>query len=135
MGSSLLLCCTEAGESTVCWDVFICRTYLGHNCLIEEKLFLINVYEDVLEEVEKFCFLGDMISCFGEASEALSGKIDTVWKKCNEFSGVLVREKSLYLKQRGRFASIVLDQFCCTVVKHGNLLWQVKRDCVGWSIK
>ena len=44
----------------------ICRTCLGHNCSIEEKLQF-KRGEDVLEEVEEFCFLGDMIRCYGGA--------------------------------------------------------------------
>ena len=36
------------------WDVFICRTCLGHICSVEEKLEF-KRGEDVLEEVEKFC--------------------------------------------------------------------------------
>ena len=47
-----------------CWDVFVCRTCFGHNCSVEEKLAF-ERGEDVLEEVEKFCYLGDMISCYG----------------------------------------------------------------------
>ena len=34
--------------------------------------------------MEKFCYLGDMISCYGGASEAESAKIGSAWKK---FSG------------------------------------------------
>ena len=45
-----------------CCDVFVCRTCLGHNCPVEEKLEF-KRGEDVLEEVEKFCYLGDMIGC------------------------------------------------------------------------
>ena len=45
--------------------------------------------EDVLEEVENFCYLGDTISCCGE-SEAASARIGSVWKKFRELSGVLV---------------------------------------------
>ena len=55
-------------------DVFVCRTCLGHNCSVEEKLEL-KRGEDVLETVEKFCCLGDMISCYGGASEAVSARI------------------------------------------------------------
>ena len=27
--------------------------------------------------------------------------------------------------------SVLLDQFCCTVVKRGNLLLQMRQGCVG----
>ena len=41
--------------------------------------------------MEKFCYLGDVISCCGEASEseAASARIGSVWKKFRELSGVL----------------------------------------------
>ena len=37
-----------------------CRTCLGQNCLVREKLEF-KKGEDVLQEGEKFCYLGDMI--------------------------------------------------------------------------
>ena len=40
--------------------------------------------EDVLEKVEKFCYLEDMISCYGGAPEAVSARIDSAWKKFRE---------------------------------------------------
>ena len=65
-------CCSDVPRQVSlvsCCDVFVCRTCLGHNSAVEEKLEF-KRGEDVLEEVEKFCYLGDMISCFGGASEA-----------------------------------------------------------------
>ena len=69
-----------------CWDVFVCRTCLGHNCSVQEKLGF-KRGEDVLEEVKNFCYLGDMISCYGRASKAVSG---SAWKKFRELKCVLV---------------------------------------------
>ena len=63
----------------LCLDVFVCRTCLGHNCSAEEKLEF-RRGEDVLEEVEKFYYLADMISCYGGASEAVSARISSAWK-------------------------------------------------------
>ena len=57
-----------------CRDIFVCRTCLRHNCSVVEKLEF-KTGEDVLEEVQKFCYLGDMISCFAGASEAVSARI------------------------------------------------------------
>ena len=84
-----------------CRDIFVCRTCLGHNCSVVEKLEF-KTGEDVLEEVEKFCYLGDMISCFGGASEAVSARIGSAWKKFRELSGVLVGKQGLSLMQRGQ---------------------------------
>ena len=57
-------------------------------------------WEDVLKKVEKFCYLGDMICCYGGASEAVSARICSAWKKFMELSGVLVGKQGLSLKQR-----------------------------------
>ena len=43
-----------------CRDIFVCRACLCHNCSVVENLEL-KTGEDVLEEVEKFCYLGDMV--------------------------------------------------------------------------
>ena len=56
---------------------FVCRTCLGHNCSVEEKLEF-KKGEDVLGEVEKFCFLDDIIICYGGASDAVSARICSV---------------------------------------------------------
>ena len=71
-------------------DVFVCRTCLGHDCSVEEKLEF-KRGEDVLEEVETFCYLGDRIS-YGEASKTVSAIIGSAWKKFRELSGLLVRK-------------------------------------------
>ena len=47
--------------------------------------------EGVLEEVKKFCYQGNMmISCYIGASEVVSARIDSAWKKFRLLSGVLV---------------------------------------------
>ena len=50
----------------------------------------------------KFCYLGDMVSCYGGASEAVSARIGSAWNKSRELSGVLVWRQGLSLKQRGK---------------------------------
>ena len=72
-----------------CRDIFVCRTCLRHNCSVVEMLEF-KTGEDVLEEVERFCYLGDMISCFGGASEAVSARVGSAWEKFRELSGMLV---------------------------------------------
>ena len=72
--------------------------------------------EDVLEEVEKFCYLDDMISCFGGASEAVSSRIGSAWKKFRELSGVLVGKRGLPLMQRGKIYQCCVRPvllYCC----------------------
>ena len=86
--------------------------------------------------MEKFCYLSDMISYYVGESKAVSAiaRIGSAWKKFRELSSVLVRKQSLSLKQRGRFISVVLDQFCYSVVKRGNLLLPLRQCCVGSSV-
>lgn len=47
---------------------------LSHNCLVEQLEFKRG--EVVLEEVEIFCYLDDMIRCYGGATEAVSARIE-----------------------------------------------------------
>ena len=92
-------CCSDVPRKVSllsCRDVFVCRTCLGHNCSVVEKLEL--RVDDVLQEVEKFCYLSDMISCYEGASEAVSARIGSAWKKFSELSGVLVGKLGLSLK-------------------------------------
>ena len=51
-------------------------------------------------EVEKFFYLGDMISCYGRASQVVSARIGSAWKKFRELSGLLIGKQGLPLKQR-----------------------------------
>ena len=72
--------------------------------------------ENVLEELEKFYCLGDMISCCGEASEAVSARIGSVRKKFRDLSVVLVRKQSLSSKLQGNiYQSCVRPVllYCC----------------------
>ena len=107
------------------WDAFVCRTCLGHSCSAEEKLQF-KRGEGILEKVEKFSDLDGMTTFCGVASEAVGARIGSAWKKFMELSDVVVGD---YLwSNKGRLISVVLDQFCCTVVKCGNLLlwlWEV----------
>ena len=61
-----------------------------------------------------------MISCYGGASEGVSARIGSVWKKFMELSGVLFRKQGFSLK---------IYQFC-TVLKCEDLLLRMKKGCV-----
>ena len=49
--------------------------------------------------MNKFCYLVDMISCYGGASETVMPKISSALKKFRELSCVLVGKQGLSLKQ------------------------------------
>ena len=57
-----------------------------------------------------------MISCYGRASEAVSARIGSAWKKFRELSGVLVEKQGLSLKQKGKIYQCCVRPvflFCC----------------------
>ena len=81
-----------------CRNVFVRRTCLSYNCSVEEKLEF-KRGEDVLEEVEKFCYLVGMFSCHGGASEAVNARIDSARKSFRELSHLLEGKQGLSLKQ------------------------------------
>ena len=98
-----------------CRDVFVCRTCLGHNCSVEEKLEF-KRGEDVLEEVENLCYLGDTTSCYGGSSKAVSARIGGAWKKFGELSGALFGKQGLSLKQQGKIYQCCVRPvllYCC----------------------
>ena len=77
--------------------------------------------DSVLQDVEKCCYMGDMISCYGGASEAVSTRIGSAWKKFTELSGVLVGKQGLYLKQQGKFYQCCVRPvllYCCKKWQH-----------------
>ena len=61
--------------------------------------------EDVLQEVENFCYPGDMISF-----------------------------QCLSLEQQGKIYQCCVRPVLFTVVKNRNLLLRMRKDCVGWSM-
>ena len=124
-------CCSDVPRQVSLlsfWDFFVCRTCLGHNFSVEEKLEF-KRGEDVLEEVEKFCYPGDMISYYGGASEAVTARIGNLWKKFRELNGVLVRKQGLSLKQRGKIYQCCVRPVFCTVVKHGVEHCMIRMMC------
>ena len=57
-----------------------------------------------------------MISCYSGASEAVSARTGSAWKKFRELSGVLVGKRGLSLKQRGKIYQYCVRPvllYCC----------------------
>ena len=102
----------------------------GYNCSVEEKLEF-KRGEDVLEGVEKLFYLGDMISCYGGGSEAVSTRICSAWKRFRKLSGVLFEKQDLSLKQRGRIYQCCVKPvllYCCEMWK-----LSVANETVAWG--
>ena len=87
-----------------CWDVFVCKLCLGHKCSVEEKLE-VKRDEDVLEEVEKFCYL-DEISCYSGASETVN-IAGSALKKFSKLSGVFIFEAGFISEATGEDLSVL----------------------------
>ena len=49
-------------------DVFVCRSCLGH-ATVEVEVTEFKLGDDTLEVVDKFCYLGDMLSSYGAVVE------------------------------------------------------------------
>ena len=91
-----------------CPNVFVFKTCLGLNCSVDKKSEF-KMGKDALKEAKKFCYLGDMISCYGGASEVVSVRIGSAWKK-------LVWKQSLSLKQLGgiyQYCARPVLWYCC----------------------
>ena len=95
-----------------CVQMSLSLECLAHNHSVEKLEFKRD--EDVLE-VKKFCYLGDVISCYGQASEAVSARIGSVLRKFRELSGVLVGKQGLSLKQWEIYQCWVrpVSLYCC----------------------
>ena len=65
--------------------------------------------------MEKFCYLGHLISCHGASKSVVTG-IGDLWKKLRELSGVVVGKQGLSLKKCGMIISDVLHHFLCVVL-------------------
>ena len=98
-----------------CFEAEGCPRIFGHNCSVEEKVEF-KRGENVFEEMEKFCYLGNMISCYSEASEAMNARIVSAWKKFRELSVVLIGKQVLFLKQQGKIYQCCVRPvllYCC----------------------
>ena len=61
-----------------------------------------------------------MISCYGGASEAVSARIGSAWKKFRELSGVLVGKQGLSFKQQSKIYQCCVRPvllYCCEMWK------------------
>ena len=62
---------------------------ISHICSLKEKLEF-KKGDNVLQEVEKFCYLGDLTSCYGGASKAVRTRTCSEWEKFRDLKGVVV---------------------------------------------
>ena len=78
-----------------------------------------------LELVDKFCYLGDMLSVDGDADAAVEARIRIGWNKFRQLVPLLTN-KDVSLIMRGRLYSSCVR----SSMRHGSETWPVRKENV-----
>jgi len=78
-----------------------------------------------LELVDKFCYLGDMLSVDGDADTAVEARIRNGWNKFRQLVPLLTN-KDVSLIMRGRLYSSCVR----SSMLHGSETWPVRKENV-----
>jgi len=78
-----------------------------------------------LELVDKFCYLGDMLSVDGDADAAMEARIRTGWNKFGQLVPLLTN-KDVSLIMTGRLYSSCVR----SSMLHGSEIWPVRKENV-----
>ena len=106
----------KAGTAT-----FECKRCRGLVAVDDQKS--VTMAGDEIEKVEKFSYLGDVLSTDGEVRWAVIGRIRAGWKKFKEVAGVLLL-KGLSLKLKG-----LLYKSCVrSALSYGAECWATKAE-------
>ena len=76
-----------------------------------------------LESMDKFCYLGDMLSVDGDADAALETRIRIGWNKFRQLVPLLTN-KDISLTVRGRLYSSCVR----SSMLHGSETWPVRKE-------
>jgi len=76
-----------------------------------------------LETVDKFCYLGDMLSVDGDADAAVEAKIRIGWNKFRQLVPLLTN-RDISLIRRGRLYSSCVR----STMLHGSETWPVRKE-------
>ena len=75
-----------------------------------------------LEEVQQFCYLGDMLDCEGGVERAVRARVSAAWQKWREIASLLVN-RDIDLVERGR----VYEACIRPVLLYGAETWALTR--------
>jgi hypothetical protein len=115
--------CTGIKGSLAEARFFECKRCRG--LLVETSKESVTLAGDEIERVEKFCYLGDVLSTEGGVQGAVVARIRAGWKKFKEVAKVLCM-RGLSLKLKG-----VLYKSCVrSVMSYGAECWAIKVDDV-----
>ena len=101
---------------------FTCKKCIP-GVLFEDEDKMISLDGDNVEVVDRFSYLGDVISTKGGAEEAVTSIIRSAWKKFKEVLNVICR-RSISLKVRG----ILYKSYVRNAVTYGAECWALKME-------
>ena len=93
------------------------------SCTVQETTDLILEDGTIVESVDKFCYLGDMIGACGGAEDASRTRVRCGWKKFHELSPILTR-KGASLKLKGKIYSTCVR----SAMVYGSETWPMKKE-------
>jgi hypothetical protein len=122
-------CSDVVGSLKKVKDTFVCRRCLGTEKdadIAKEEITDTEKNMDLgngvsLELVDKFCYLGDMLSADGGADAAVAARVSSAWKKFRELTPFLTA-KRVSLKMKGK----VYDSCVRTCMTYGSETWAMK---------
>ena len=85
---------------------------------VDEESDDIHIGSEVIEEVEEFCYLGDLLDCEGGVERAGRMRVSAAWRKWREISSLLVN-RSMPAVCRER----VYDACIRSVMLYGSEGW------------
>jgi len=77
---------------------------------------------DIIEVVQEFCYLGDVVGSSGDAQSSVTARIRAGWRKFIELSQVLCG-RVLSLKLKGRLYKSCIR----SVMSYGSVCWAMKK--------
>jgi len=109
---------SKAAKSFICSGCLNPVTSAGHTSVVIGA-------SAKLELVDKFCYLGDMLSVDGDADAAVEARIKIGWNKCRQLVPLLTN-KDVSLITRGRLYSSCVR----SSMLHRSETWPVRKENV-----
>ena len=114
--------CSGVHESLTREKDFTCKKCIP-GVVFEDEDKMISLDGDNIEVVDKFSYLGDVISTEGGAQEAVTSRIRSAWKKFKEVSNVICG-RSISLKIRGT----LYKSYVRNALTYGAECWPLKME-------
>jgi len=91
------------------------------NSVAPDETIKINLGDDKIECMQKFCYLGDMLGAEGGAEPAVRNRVRCAWGKFHELAPILTR-RGVPLKLKGKFYRACVQ----SVLLYGSDIWAMK---------